>query len=423
MYIFMPADILLPREELLPRWPVIACDQFTSDPAYWNRVREFTKDVPSAMHLILPEAELGTEDEEQKVASIHEAMERYIEEGYLRLFPNSYIYVERTLQNGMIRPGLIGAVDLEHYDYRHDSTSLIRATEKTVLERIPPRQRVRRGAALELPHVMMLCDDEKMQLIEPIGAVKDSLLKLYELDLVEDGGHIVGYLVDGAAADAFNERLASYAGTLEDKYPDLRGAKVLLAVGDGNHSLATAKSCYEEMKLAHPGEDLSNHPARYALVELENIHDPSQQFEPIHRVVMQTDAEKLLRDLEAICQPGGYPVAWIMGDQRGTLELSRNLGELDVAVLQNFLDEWLQENPGVTDYIHGDAEVADLAKQKNTLGLLLQPMGKSQLFRGVIAGGILPRKTFSMGHAREKRYYLEGRKIKCPRFLNLLTQR
>ena len=412
MYIFMPADILLPREELLPRWPVIACDQFTSDPAYWNRVREFTKDVPSAMHLILPEAELGTEDEEQKVASIHEAMERYIEEGYLRLFPNSYIYVERTLQNGMIRPGLIGAVDLEHYDYRHDSTSLIRATEKTVLERIPPRQRVRRGAALELPHVMMLCDDEKMQLIEPIGAVKDSLLKLYELDLVEDGGHIVGYLVDGAAADAFNERLASYAGTLEDKYPDLDGAKVLLAVGDGNHSLATAKSCYEEMKQAHPGEDLSNHPARYALVELENIHDPSQQFEPIHRVVMQTDAEKLLRDLEAICQPGGYPVAWIMGDQRGTLELSRNLGELDVAVLQNFLDEWLQENPGVTDYIHGDTEVADLAKQKNTLGLLLQPMGKSQLFRGVIAGGILPRKTFSMGHAREKRYYLEGRKIK-----------
>ena len=245
MNIFMPADILLPREELLPRWPVIACDQFTSDPAYWNRVREFTKDVPSAMHLILPEAELGTEDEEQKVASIHEAMERYIEEGYLRLFPNSYIYVERTLQNGMIRPGLIGAVDLEHYDYRHDSTSLIRATEKTVLERIPPRQRVRRGAALELRHVMMLCDDERMQLIEPIGAVKDSLLKLYELDLVEDGGHIVGYLVDGAVADAFNARLASYAGTLKDKYPDLSGAKVLLADGDGNHSLATAKSCYE----------------------------------------------------------------------------------------------------------------------------------------------------------------------------------
>ena len=412
MNIFMPADILLPREELLSKWPVIACDQFTSDPAYWNRVREFTKDTPSAMHLILPEAELGSDDEQQKVEAIHAAMEQYLEGDALQLLPDSYIYVERTLQNGMIRPGLIGAVDLEHYDYRHDSTSLIRATEKTVLERIPPRQRVRRGAALELPHIMMLCDDENMQLIEPIGAVKDSLPKLYELDLVEDGGHICGYLVNGAVADTFNERLSVYAETLEEKYTDLDGAKVLLAVGDGNHSLATAKSCYEEMKQANPGVDFSNHPARYALVELENIHDPSQKFEPIHRVVMQTDADKLLRDLEAICSPGGYPVTWIMGKERGVLELNRELGELDVAVLQNFLDEWLKENPGVTDYIHGEAEVAELALQENALGLLLQPMAKSQLFRGVIAGGILPRKTFSMGHAREKRYYLEGRKIK-----------
>lgn len=412
MNIFMPADILLPREELLPRWPVIACDQFTSDPAYWDRVREFTKDVPSAMHLILPEAELGSENEQEKVDSIHKAMDRYINEDILREFPNSYIYVERTLQNGMIRPGLIGAVDLEHYDYRHDSTSLVRATEKTVLERIPPRQRVRRGAALELPHVMMLCDDEKMQLIEPIGAVKDSLPKLYELDLPEGGGQICGFLVSGSVADAFNERLTAYAANLDQKYPDLDGAKVLLAVGDGNHSLATAKSCFEELKAAHPGEDFSNHPARYALVELENIHDPSQTFEPIHRVITKTDPGKLLEDLKSVCRPGGYPVTWIMGDERGVVELDRNLGELDVAVLQNFLDEWLKGNDGVTDYIHGDAEVAELAKQENTLGLLLQPMGKSQLFRGVISGGILPRKTFSMGHAREKRYYLEGRKIK-----------
>lgn len=412
MNIFMPADILLPREELISRWPVIACDQFTADPAYWNRVRDFAKDVPSAMHLILPEAELGTDDEEQKVVSIHEAMERYLENDVLRLYPNSYIYVERTLQNGMIRPGLIGAVDLEYYDYHHDSTSLIRATEKTVLERIPPRQRVRRGAALELPHVMMLCDDENMRLIEPIGAMKDSLPKLYELDLVEGGGHLCGYLVTGAVAEAFNERLAAYAGRLNEKYPDLEGAKVLLAVGDGNHSLATAKSCYEEMKLAHPGEDLTNHPARYALVELENIHDPAQKFEPIHRVIMQTDAAKLLDDLKTICKPGGYPVTWIMGTEQGVLELDRELGELDVAVLQNFLDEWLKKNPGVTDYIHGEEDVAALASRENTLGLLLQPMAKSQLFRGVIAGGILPRKTFSMGHAREKRYYLEGRKIK-----------
>ena len=412
MNVFMRADILLPGDDLLDRWPVIACDQFTSDPDYWNRVRQYAQGVPSAMHLILPEAELGSADESQKIAAIHGAMEQYLEDGVLRLFPGCYIYVERTLQNGMIRPGLIGAVDLEEYDYHHDSVSLIRATQKTVLERIPPRQRVRRGAALELPHVMMLCDDDTKQLIEPIQAIRDTLPKLYELDLVEGGGHIVGYLVSGDAADAFDQRLAAYTRSLEEKYPDLDGAKVLLAVGDGNHSLATAKSCYEEMKQAQPDADLGNHPARYALVELENIHDPSQKFEPIHRVVMQTDEHKLLHDLQAVCEPGGYPVTWIMGQERGVLELKRSLGELDVAVLQNFLDEWLKENQGVIDYIHGEEEVAALAKRENALGLLLQPMGKSQLFRGVIAGGILPRKTFSMGHAREKRYYLEGRRIK-----------
>ena len=412
MNIFMSADILLPREELLDRWPVIACDQFTSDRDYWDRVRDFAKDVPSAMHLILPEAELGSEDEGRKIANIHQAMEQYLSDGCLRLFPGCYIYVERTLQNGMIRPGLIGVVDLEHYDYRHDSQSLIRATEKTVLERIPPRQRVRRGAALELPHVMMLCDDDKMQLIEPIRSIRDNLPKLYELDLVEDGGHIEGFLVSGDAAAAFDDRLTAYAASLEEKYPDLEGAKVLLAVGDGNHSLATAKSCYEELKQSDPNYDWSAHPARYALVELENIHDPSQQFEPIHRVIMDADGEKLLKDLRSICQPGGYPVTWIMGERQGVLELSRELGELDVAVLQNFLDEWLKENRGQIDYIHGEEKVAALAKREDTVGLLLQPMGKSQLFRGVIAGGILPRKTFSMGHAREKRYYLEGRKIK-----------
>ena len=412
MNVFTSADILLPKEELLERWPVIACDQFTSDIDYWNRVRQFADGVPSAMHLILPEAELGCADEAQKVAAIHEAMEQYLEDGLLCAFPGSYIYVERTLQNGMIRPGLVGAVDLEAYDYHHDSVSLIRATEKTVLERIPPRQRVRRSAILELPHVMMLCDDDKKELIEPIQAVRDMLPKLYELDLVEDGGHIAGYLVSGDVATAFDKRLSAYTLALEEKYPDLDGAKVLLAVGDGNHSLATAKSCYEEMKQADPDVDFSQHPARYALVELENIHDPSQKFEPIHRVVMRTDANKLLHDLQTICEPGGYPVDWIIGNERGTLELRRSLGELDVAVLQNFLDEWLKNNSGVIDYIHGEEEVADLAAQENTLGLLLQPMGKSQLFRGVIAGGILPRKTFSMGHAREKRYYLEGRKIK-----------
>lgn len=396
----------------MQRWPVIACDQFTSDLDYWRRVRRQTAEVPSAMNLILPEAELGSAAEALSVEAIHKNMDAYLSSDVLRCFPDSYVYVERTLINGTIRPGLVGAVDLEQYDYRHDSVSLIRATEKTVLERIPPRQRVRRGAAMELPHVIMLCDDDEKKLIEPIQAVRDSLPKLYELDLMEDGGHIAGWLVQGEIARAFDCRLTEYASRLTEKYSDLSGAKVLLAVGDGNHSLATAKSCYEEMKQREPDRDFTDHPARYALVELENIHDSSQQFEPIHRVIMNTDAEQLLLDLQSICEPDGYPVQWVVDGKQGVLELKRSLGELDVAVLQAFLDEWLQTHDGIIDYIHGEEDVAALAAKPDTVGFLLQPMEKGQLFRGVIAGGILPRKTFSMGHAREKRYYLEGRKIK-----------
>ena len=188
---------------------------------------------------------------------------------------------------------------------------------------------------------------------------------------------------------------------------------MVFAVGDGNHSLATAKSCYEELKRNHPGEDLSRHPARYALVELENIHDAAQVFEPIHRVVFRTEPEKLLRALEeSCCAPGGFPVRWYIGERTGELSLDRTKSELAVGVLQHFLDEYLKEHPGEIDYIHDDDALISLARKENAIGFLLPAMEKSQLFRGVIADGVLPRKTFSMGHSREKRYYLEGRKIR-----------
>ena len=412
MNAFRSADILLPQKDILENWPVIACDQFTSDPDYWQRVRSATRNVPSSMDLILPEAELGTADEEKQVDEIHRKMDDYLARGILRSCQDAYIYVERTLENGQIRPGLVGVVDLEQYDYSHNSKSLIRATEKTVLERIPPRQRVRRGASLDLSHVLMLCDDQEKMLIEPIQAIRDQLPKLYEMELMESGGHIAGWLVQGEPARDFDRRLETYGKNLEQKYPDLSGAKVLLAVGDGNHSLATAKRCYEELKQANPGMDIKEHPSRFALVELENIHDPALLFESIHRVVKYTNPEQLIADLASICVPGGFPVRWIIGEREGVLELDRSLGELDIAVLQAFLDDWLQNNPGETDYIHDEDAVRTISQKSNTVGFLLQPMAKSQLFRGVIAGGILPRKTFSMGHAREKRYYLEGRKIK-----------
>ena len=412
MKLFGTADILLPKNADMNRWAVIACDQFTSDAAYWQRVRKVAGDDASTIHMILPEADLGSVDEAAAIAKINATMEQYLQNDVFTVYPQSYIYVERTLLNGSIRPGLIGAVDLEAYDYHPGSVSAIRATEKTVLERIPPRQRVRKDAGIEFPHVLMLCDDDRKQLLEPIAAKKDSLQKIYDFVLMEGGGHITGWLVDGAVAADFDRIFEAYVASVPEKYSDLSGAPVVLAVGDGNHSLATAKSCYETLKQENPGVDLSTHPARYALVELENIHDDAQVFEPIHRVLFHVDGKKLLQDMQAVCGQEGYCVEYVMGSERGTLILDQNKGELAVAVLQEFLDEWMKTNPAEIDYIHGDEEVTELAQQDHAIGFLLPSMEKHQLFRGVISGGVLPRKTFSMGHAREKRYYLEGRKIK-----------
>ena len=412
MNIFGRADILLPKSADMTRWAVIACDQFTSDAAYWQRVRQFAGEEKSTIHMILPEADLGTVEESTAISRINDTMDAYLKEEVFRRYPDSYIYVERTLLSGAVRPGLVGVVDLESYDYHPGSLSPVRATEKTVLERIPPRQRVRRDAALEFPHVLMLCDDDEKRLLEPLAAKKEQLPVVYDFDLMEAGGHITGWLVTGEDAAAFDRVFENYIADVPAKYADLNGAPVVLAVGDGNHSLATAKSCYEELKRQNPGVDLSRHPARFALVELENIHDESQVFEPIHRILFQVDGRKLLGDLKQICAPVGYPGDYVRGQERGRLYLDKTKGELAVAVLQEFLDEWIQENPCQIYYIHGDEEVIQLARQENAIGFLLPPMEKHQLFRGVISGGVLPRKTFSMGHAREKRYYLEGRKIK-----------
>ena len=414
MNAFLPADILMPKTEHMEKWAVIACDQFTSDQAYWDRVRKNAEGSVSTINLILPEAELGTEQEAAHTAIINATMKRYMDEDVFTTYPNSFVYVERTLENGTIREGLVGMVDLDAYDYSTGATSAIRATERTVPERIPPRQRVRRDAPIELPHILMLCDDHDKKLIEPIGAKKDSLKKLSDFDLMEDGGHITGWLVEGADVEAFNEALRTYTETVGEKYVGLKGVPMVFAVGDGNHSLATAKSCYEELKKNHPGEDLSNHPARYALVELENIHDPAQVFEPIHRVIFKTEPKKLLAALEESCGgKEGFAVQWYIGEEHGTIVLDKNKGELAVGVLQHFLDAYLKDNPGEIDYIHDDDALIGFAKQDKAIGFLLPAMEKSQLFRGVIADGILPRKTFSMGHSREKRYYLEGRKIKA----------
>ena len=413
MNAFLPADILLPRDVPMEKWAVIACDQFTSDQKYWDRVRANAAGSPSTINLILPEAELGTPKEAEHTALINKTMGEYLRNEVFVCHPHSLVYVERTLENGSVRPGLMGMVDLDAYDYSTGSVSAIRATEKTVVERIPPRQRVRRDAPLELPHILMLADDHDKVLIEPIAAKKDSLKKLYDFDLMEGGGHIAGWLVEGAEVEAFEARLTEYSANVGKKYEGLPGVPMVFAVGDGNHSLATAKSCYEELKAKNPGVDLSDHPARFALVELENIHDPAQVFEPIHRIIANTDTEGLLKELkETWCAEGGFPVKWFIGEKSGVVYLDKARSQLAVGALQSFLDKYLKEHAGEIDYIHDDDVLIDLAKQDKAIGFLLPAMEKSQLFRGVIADGILPRKTFSMGHAREKRYYLEARKIK-----------
>ena len=416
MSIFKPADIMLPKDAPMEKWAVIACDQFTSDYDYWQRVRANAEGCPSTINLVLPEAILGTPEEETQTALINKTMGEYIENGVFTTYANSFVYVERTMENGTIRKGLVGMVDLEAYDFTQGATADIRATERTVIERIPPRVKVRKDAPVELPHIIMLVDDHDKVLIEPVTAKKDSLKKVYECDLMEDGGHIAGWIVEGADVEAFNAVFEEYSANVGSKYADLDGVPMILATGDGNHSLATAKTCYEELKAANPGVDLSNHPARYALVEVENIHDEAQVFEPIHRIIMGLDPEKVLADArDAICvedSDAGFEAKVYIGEKEETIYLDKGKGELAVGVLQEWLDAYLKENGGDIDYIHDDDALIALAAKPMSIGFLLPAMEKSQLFRGVIADGSLPRKTFSMGHSREKRYYVEARKIK-----------
>lgn len=410
MKTFKRADILLPKTDQMQKWSVIACDQFTSQPEYWDRVKKQVGDALSTLNLILPEVELDKLTD-ARIAKINGVMSDYLAREVFSVYENAYVYVERTLLNGSVRSGVVGAVDLEEYDYSAGAISNVRATEKTVVERIPPRKRIRENAPIELPHVLLLCDDAQKRLIESLSEIRDTLPILYDFDLMEKGGHITGWLVQGEAAERFDAALDEYAAGAPERYRDINGAPLLFAVGDGNHSLATAKACYEALK-ASTSEDLSDHPARYALVELGNIHDDSLEFEPIHRIIKNTDPDAMLKAIEETLGVGDCPIEWVAGDRKGTLMLPLKSGELPVGVLQAFLDDYLSRHAGTIDYIHGDDTVRALAAQENAIAFLLPAMRKGDLFRGIVAGGVLPRKTFSMGHAEEKRYYLEARKIR-----------
>ena len=411
---FSAADILLPEGCDLQRWAVIACDQFTSQPEYWQRAEEIAAGVPSAMHLILPESELDR-NPAGRIRAIHETMLGYLHDQVFRCFPNCYVYTERRLRSGSLRRGLIGRLDLERYDYTGTVNAAVRATERTVAERIPPRMAVRRGAALELPHVLLLCNDDRRQLIEPVGERKANLPRLYAFDLMLGGGHVEGWLVSGEEKEKLDASIAAYEARELGKHPQ---ENLLYAVGDGNHSLATAKACFEEQKARNPGADWTLSPARYALCELNNIHDPVQVFEPIHRIVKRCDADLLIRDAsEAFPEgadrnggKGGTEIPWLSGGRKGRLLIPAGT-ELPLQPLQDFLDRWLSRNAGELDYIHGEEALAAMSGEPGCVGFRLPPIPKEALFPGILSGGVLPRKTFSMGEAEEKRYYLEARRI------------
>lgn len=392
---FSPADILLAKTDLT-KWSVIACDQFTSEPEYWAETEKTVGDNPSALKIVLPEVYLS-DDNSQRINEINRNMKEYLESDVFETLQNTMILTLRTLKNGAVRKGIVGLIDLEDYSYEKGSDALIRATEATVVERIPPRVEIRKDAILEMPHVMLLINDPKKTVVEPLTLNVEDYEKLYDFTLMQNAGSVKGYKIPDETVAEINRALE----TLKNENDGL-----LFAVGDGNHSLATAKECYKN----HNG-------SRYALVEVVNIHDSSLEFEPIYRTVFGADPNALINAfVEAM--GGEYEGAdahnytCVFGDTETKLSLKAK-SHLAVADLQIFLDEYIKANPQVkVDYIHGVENTKKVAIRENGVGFIFDGMEKSDLFPAVSADGSLPRKTFSMGCADDKRFYLEARKIK-----------
>jgi len=415
----------------LSKWAVIACDQFTSEPEYWRDVEKFVGDAPSTLNLTFPEVHLEKPGGEARIQSIQATMRKYMDEGILQP-RDGLVYVERTV-GGKTRKGIILCLDLECYDYTKGSTSLIRATEGTIVDRLPPRIKIRQGAAMELPHILVLIDDPHYTVIEPLSKTKSKFKKLYDFELMLNSGHLTGYAVNAESEIKVVEALRGLANpeTFAAKYGIGKDEPVLLfAMGDGNHSLATAKAIWEKMK-QKVGMD---HPSRYALVEIENVHDDGLEFEPIHRVLFNikkdlfavlektfganlkytaaASADEMVKRVDSA--EGEKQTIGLVGGgkQFGVIEIAHPSSNLPVGTLQPFLDAFMKDGGAEKiDYVHGRDVVERLALQSGNAGFYLPGMHKSDLFKTVILDGALPRKTFSMGEAREKRFYMEARKI------------
>lgn len=419
------ADILLPKSGTdLEKWAVVACDQYTSERDYWESLKEEIGSSPSTLPLIFPEVYLEDNDKEDRIKNINKTMNEYMSDGTFTEYPESFILVKRTTESGT-RYGLMVALDLECYDYSKDSKTLIRATEGTILSRIPPRVEIRKDAPIELPHIMVLINDKNRKIIEPLAENKDNLHLLYDTELNKNGGRLTGYLVnDEKYIKGIVKGFKNLYSSLDKQNP------LMFAMGDGNHSLATAYTIWNEKKKTLTEEEKKNDKARFALVELENIFDPGLQFEPIHRVFFGLSKNTFDELLSSFCTSfdqkeckdkdemlsliasDGQHFGLISGENFILYTVNGGQKKIASGTIQGVIDKMLSEKKGEVDYIHGVDVVINLSKKEGNLGLILPPINKDNFFHDMILDGAYPRKTFSIGHANEKRYYMEARKIK-----------
>jgi len=399
--IFKTADILIPHGVSMNKWSIIACDQFSSEKKYWENAYDIVGDEPSTLNMIIPEAYLEEIDESTEQNKIYSAMNEALSSGVFKEVKDSLVYVERTQSDDRKRCGLVGVVDLEEYDFTGKSAA-IRASEGTVLDRLPPRVRIRRDASLELPHIITFIDDKDETVIEPVSKLTDKLTKLYDFELMQGGGHIKGWQVSGADADSVLAAMRSLHSKDE----------MLMVMGDGNHSLAAAKVYWDELKVSLGEADSEKHPARYALVEVNNVYDSAIDFEAIHRVIFDIDVSGFIKAFRDKMPSGDdYVIQWVSNDDSGDIGVKADCIRDLLIMMQDSIDEYVEKSGGIIDYIHGDDSVRELSAKERAVGLILPSMDKSEFFETVARDAVYPRKSFSVGHARDKRYYLECRKI------------
>lgn len=416
---FCKGNILVPNVENMTAWSVIACDQFTSQPKYWHDVAAFVKTQPSTFNMMVPEINLDSEDLDQHIAAVNRAMRTYLRR---HLFDevNDYIYTRRVLSNGKVRHGLIGVVDLEQYEFHPGSRTTVRATEGVIQNRIEPRLMIREIAPMEVSHTMLLVDDRRNEVFSFLEEELEQMKPLYSFDLMKDSGKISGYLVTESQSERIDAALTALATEkeMQEKYGITDKGIFVYAVGDGNNSLATAKLHYDHLKRTLSPQKLQNHPARYTLAEIVNLNDDSFDFEPINRVLFGVDTVNFLNQLERVHQISFAPMEGqqyfdcIIGEHTQRIWIADPSSYVVTGTVQNFIDRYIRDFSGKVDYVHGETIVRQLAAQADNVGILFPSIPKQSLFETILADGILPRKTFSMGQAGDKRFYLEGRKIK-----------